>query len=68
MRPRARRPINRRYFHKKPKIDKRDMAILKKKIGDLNLKAACFNNIGINYQMQNKLPVALKFYEDANIK
>jgi len=38
MRPRARRPINRRYFHKKPKIDKRDMAILKKKIGDLNLK------------------------------
>lgn len=38
MRPRTRRPINRRYFHKKPKIDKRDMTILKKKIEDLNLK------------------------------
>lgn len=25
-------PCNKKYFHTKPKIDKRDMAILKKKI------------------------------------
>lgn len=32
MRPRYRFPLNRRYFHTKPKIDKRDMTILKRKI------------------------------------
>lgn len=31
MRPRARLPLNRRYFHKKPKIDKKDMAFIKEK-------------------------------------
>jgi len=32
MRPRYRPPRNKRYFHTKPKIDNRDMAILKRKI------------------------------------
>ena len=32
MRPRYRPPIKRKYFHKKPKIDKKDMAYLKKNI------------------------------------
>jgi len=32
MKPRYRTPQNKRYFHTKPKMDKRDMAILKKKI------------------------------------
>jgi len=32
MRPRYRVPKNKRYFHTVPKIDKRDMTILKRKI------------------------------------
>jgi hypothetical protein len=32
MRPRYRPPRKKRYFHTKPKIDKRDMTILKKKV------------------------------------
>ncbi len=32
MRPRYRIPNNKQYFHKVPKIDKRDMTILKRKI------------------------------------
>jgi hypothetical protein len=32
MRPRFKPPMNKRYFHKKRKIDKKDMAYLKKKI------------------------------------
>ena len=31
MRPRHKPPLNRRYFHTKPKIDKRDIYILKRK-------------------------------------
>ena len=32
MRPRYKPPLKRRYFHTKPKIDNRDMTILKRKI------------------------------------
>ena len=32
MRSRYRPPIKRRYFHTKPRIDKRDMTVLKRKI------------------------------------
>jgi hypothetical protein len=32
MRSRYKPPLKRRYFHTKPKMDKRDMTILKKKI------------------------------------
>lgn len=32
MRPRTRPPLNRRYYHTKPKIDKKDIAVLKRKI------------------------------------
>ena len=38
MRPRYRSPRNRRYFHTKPKIDKRDMSILKRKIESIEQK------------------------------
>ena len=38
MRPRYRPPRNRRYFHTRPKIDKRDMSILKRKIGSIEQK------------------------------
>lgn len=38
MRTRSRLPRNKRYFHTKPKMDKRDIAILKKKILILNQK------------------------------
>ena len=38
MRPRYRPPRNRRYFHTKPKIDKRDMSILKRKIESIEQK------------------------------
>jgi hypothetical protein len=32
MRSRYRPPLNKQYFHTKPRIDKRDMVILKRKI------------------------------------
>ena len=38
MRPRTRPPLNRRYFHTKPRRDKRDIAVLKKKITALYQK------------------------------
>ena len=38
MRPRTRTPRNRRYFHTKPKMDKRDMVILKRKIETIHQK------------------------------
>jgi len=38
MRPRFKTPINRKYFHKKQKIDKKDMSYLKKRIAFLNQK------------------------------
>lgn len=38
MRPRFRVPNNKRYFHTKTITDKRDMAILKRKIEVLNRK------------------------------
>ena len=38
MRPRAKPPLNRRYFHMQPKIDRRDMTILKKRIEIINQK------------------------------
>jgi len=31
MRPRYRQPVNRKYFHKNPKIEKNDLLILKRK-------------------------------------
>lgn len=36
MRPKYRVPHNKRFFHTKPKMDKRDMIILKRKIDVLN--------------------------------
>lgn len=38
MRPRYKHPYNKRYFHTKPRIDNRDMAILKRKIEDIKHK------------------------------
>ena len=38
MRPRYRIPNNKKYFHTAPKIDKRDMTILKRKIESINRK------------------------------
>jgi hypothetical protein len=38
MRPRTRPPLNKRYFHSKQKIDKKDMAVLKKRIQKINKK------------------------------
>ena len=38
MRPRYRIPNNKQYFHTTPKIDKRDMTILKRKIESINRK------------------------------
>ena len=38
MKPTYKPPLNRRYFHTKPKIDKRDIAILKRKIEHINQK------------------------------
>jgi len=38
MRSGSKLPRNKRYFHTKPKIDKRDIAILKKKIQIINQK------------------------------
>lgn len=35
MRPRHKPPINKRYFHKKRKIDNKDMVTLKKRIEHL---------------------------------
>ncbi len=36
MRPRAKLPVNRRYFHTKRKMDKKDIAVLKKKIDNVH--------------------------------
>jgi hypothetical protein len=36
MRPRYKPPLQRRYFHKRLKIDKKDMSYLKKRIAYLN--------------------------------
>ena len=38
MRPRYKPPLYRQYFHKKQKIDKKDMSYLKKRIAFLNQK------------------------------
>jgi hypothetical protein len=38
MRPRYTTPLNKRYFHKKRKIDKKDMVFLKKKIDIIKQK------------------------------
>ena len=38
MRPRTRPPLNRRYFHTKQKVDKKDIAVLKRKIEVINQK------------------------------
>jgi hypothetical protein len=38
MRRKGRPPLNRRYFHTKPKVDKRDIAIIKKKIYTIDQK------------------------------
>jgi len=38
MRPRTKTPLNKRYFHKKRKIDKKDIAVLKKKIEAVDQK------------------------------
>ena len=38
MRPTKRNPNNRRYFHSKPKRDKKDIAVLKKKLQNINNK------------------------------
>jgi len=38
MRPRYKPPIQRKYFHKKRKIDNKDMSYLKKRIAHLNQK------------------------------
>jgi hypothetical protein len=38
MRPRTKPPVNRRYFHTKRKIEKKDVAVLKKKIQVLHDK------------------------------
>jgi len=38
MRPTATPPLNRRYFHTQPSIDKKDIAVLKKKIEAINQK------------------------------
>jgi hypothetical protein len=38
MRPRYKPPRHKRYFHTKPRIDNRDMAILKKKIFTIKQK------------------------------
>jgi hypothetical protein len=38
MRPRYKPPMQRRYFHKKRKIDRKDMSYLKKRISLLNKK------------------------------
>ena len=38
MRPRYKPPLKKRYFHTKRKIDKKDMAVIKKKIAIINQK------------------------------
>jgi hypothetical protein len=38
MRPRYKPPLQKKYFHKKRKIDKKDMSYLKKRISILNQK------------------------------
>jgi len=38
MRPRYKPPLHRKYFHKKRKIDNKDMTYLKKRISVLNQK------------------------------
>ena len=38
MRPRYKTPMNRRYFHTKRKVDKKDLNYLKKKIEVINKK------------------------------
>ena len=38
MRPRYRPPLQRKFFHKKRKIDRKDMSYLKKRIAILNQK------------------------------
>ncbi len=40
MRPRAKPPNNRKYFHTKRKMDKKDIAVLKKKIDNAHQKKA----------------------------
>jgi len=38
MRPRYKPPVQRKFFHKKRKIDSKDMSYLKKRIAHLNQK------------------------------
>ena len=47
MRPRYKPPLKRRYFHSKPKIDKKDMVFVKNKIDTLHYKR-------IKQELENK--------------
>ena len=38
MRPRYKPPVQRKFFHKKRKVDRKDMSYLKKRIANLNQK------------------------------
>ena len=38
MRPGTKIPLNKKYFHTKSKLDKRDLTSLKRKVGSLNIK------------------------------